>query len=77
MASAVPPPAYAIETTFGALPPGQYTLLVRARDRVSGQIGPPFQAGFVVANGSIRALGPIGLATLAGLLLVLGPGRRR
>lgn len=45
---ATPPPPYAIGTSFGPLQPGTYTLLVRARDPLTGQLGPPLAVPFGV-----------------------------
>jgi len=65
LACGTPPPPYPIETSFGPLAPGSYTLLVRTRDPSSGALGPAVSVGFVVANGTIPTLDAKGLLVFA------------
>lgn len=72
-----PLPQDGTEISFGPLPAGAYTLLVRAREPLGGELGPPFVVPFTVNTISVPALHWIGVLLLGSVLLAAGWVTRR
>lgn len=73
-----PPPSPGAFATFGPLSPGQYTLVVRSRDPLTGELGPPFTVSFgvIAAPESVPSMGALGIAMLAMMLVAAALLRR-